>query len=169
MACTITSGYIKGCDIPGGYRKLILINYQDISEIVRTGSNISSLTLLTGKTAYRYNIEKEVTKGECNSIGTLVNGSLGFEQKLTTKIHGFSTELQSQMELLSGARVVVIAETNEGTFEVFFDDGGAKANIKRVNDDNFSGFNGYEIEFSHKQKFGTAVISSTLVSQLPIA
>ena len=168
MSCLITSGYTKACDAPAGIRKLYFINYDEISTITRTGSEITALTLATNKKAYIYNVEREVTKAECNSIGTVINGSLGFEQKLSTKLHGFSKELQNQMELLAGGRVIVIAETNAGVYEVYFDDGGAKASVKRVNDAEFSGFNGYEIELSHKQKYGTATISATIVANLPV-
>lgn len=168
MSCLINSGYSKICDVPAGARRLLVINYADVDTITYSNGQITALTLKTNKSAYSFNVEREVTKCECNAIGTLANGSAGYEHKISTKLHGFDSTTIQLTDILHKARVVVIVELNDGQYEVFFHDKGAKATVKRVNDAEYSGFNGFEVEWTHRQVDPSAEVSGTIVNSLTI-
>jgi hypothetical protein len=163
MSCLINAGYSKGCDVPGGYKRLLFINYDDIDTLTITAGAVSNLTLKTSKKAYVYDVEQEVTSVTEKSIGSKENGSYGYEQKLTTKLHGNDATLNQLVDSLIKARIVVIAEGNDGVRTILFHQFGAKAEIEYKNEAKYDGFVGYEVNFTHRQIEKSATVPSSII------
>ena len=163
MSCLINSGYSKGCDIPGGYKQLLLINYADIDSISIANGAVTDLSLKTNKIAYVYNVEQEVTSITEKSIGSKENGSYGYEQKLTTKIHGNDATLNVLADQLAKARIVVIAVGNDGLRTLLFHQWGAKPEVEFKGNPKFDDYIGYEIQVSHRQTEKSAIVPGNIV------
>lgn len=168
MSCVISNGYTKGCDVPSGIRALIFINPADVLSMTKVGNKVTDLQLKINASAYRFRVEHSVTSFEETSIGTTENGSAGYEQKLTTRLHGNSDTLITLTDSLSKGRFFVITENNDGSYEMLFDDRGAKFSVKRMVEAPYEGFNGYELTATHKQATPRPIVEATVISSLPI-
>lgn len=170
MSCYLTSGYKKGCDIPGGYRRLIFINKDHVT-ITRDPNNIASvsaITLSANTSGFIYDVENEVTDVTQKTIGTAANNSHAYEIQLKTKLHGFSNILQKQIDDMSKSRIVVIAETNNGVYQVLFDEAGVKPSIELIYSNEYNGFVGYNIEMSLKTILPIATVDASIVNSLSL-
>jgi hypothetical protein len=162
MSCLINAGYTRGCDVAGGYKRLLFINYDDIDTLTITAGAVSAMTLKTSKKAYVYNVEQEVTTVSEKSIGSKENGSYGYEQKLTTKLHGNDATLNQLIDNLIKARIVVVAVGNDGERTILFHQFGAKAEAEYKNEAKFDGFVGYDISFTHRQTEKSATVPASI-------
>ncbi len=163
MSCLINAGYTRVCDVAGGYKQLQLINYDDIDSLTITAGAVSAMTLKSSKVAYKFNVEQEVTTVSEKSIGSKENGSYGYEQKLSTKLHGNDATLNQLIDTLIKARVVVVAVGNDGVRTLLFHQFGAKAEAEYKNEAKFDGFVGYDINITHRQTEKSATVPETII------
>lgn len=166
---TITSGYTISADIPGGVRRLILINYGDLDTLTISNGECTDMTLKTSKSAYAYNVAQELTGVNEKSIGKTEAGSHAYEQSISTKIFGNSPTLVTEMDSLASGRTIVITQLNDGTFELYFHIDGAKASTERVVDNGYDGMNGYNVSWAHKQAEKAPKVNGTVINSLTIA
>lgn len=167
MSCLITSGYTPSCPQPAGIKKLYFINTEEIDTITKTNGEVTTLTLESTKKAYIFNVEQEITTITEKSIGSKENNTYAYETTLSTQITGNSATLLTAMDTLSKARVTVIAENNDGTYELLFEQFGTRVNIERTNEAKFEGFNGYKITATHRQTEKICTVASSVMSTLP--
>jgi hypothetical protein len=165
----ITSGYNLPNDLPAGVKRLIFINFEEIDTMTIASGKCTALTLRTGKSAYAFNVEQEVTNYSEKSIGTKEAGSYGYEQSLSTKLKGNSDNMVTLMDTLSKARVTVIAQNNDGTYEMLFHQYGAKPTIERIVDAKYEGINGYNVTISHRQVEKSPIVDASVIASLTIA
>lgn len=166
MSCLISQGYSKGCDIPGGYRELLMINYDDIDTLTIANGAVTAMTLKSNKVAYKFEVEQEVTSVSEKSIGNKDNGSYGYEQKLTTKLHGNDAILNQLIDSLIKSRVVVVAVGNDRVRTILFHQFGAKPEAEYKHDAKYDGYVGYDINISHRQTEKSAIVPSNITIPL---
>ena len=168
MSCLINSGYTLPCDSPGGVAEWYAINYADIDTLTITGGEVTTLTLKTGTSAYRFQVDKQMSSFTDKAIGSVENKSYAREQTCEIRLAGNAKEQVELLELMGRGRVVMIAKLNDGTYELLFHEGGAKILDERQSGTNFDDFNGNILTTTHRQISKAPKVPDTIIASLTI-
>lgn len=169
MSCLINSGYLLPCDAPGGVAEWYAINYQDIDILTIANGEVTTLTLKTGTSAYRFQVDKQMSSFTDKAIGSVENKSYAREQSCELRLAGNSKEQIQLLELMGRGRIVMIAKLNDGSYELLFHEGGAKFIDERQSGTNFDDFNGNILTTTHRQTSKAPKVADSVISSLTIA
>jgi hypothetical protein len=168
MSCLISSGYSLSCDSAGGVAEWLFINYDEIDSITITGGEVTTLTLSTGASAYKFQVNPESSTFTDKAIGSEENRSYGREQSCEITLHGNTKELIVTTELMAQGRIVLLASLNDGSYELLFHEGGAKILDERTSGMKFDDANANKLTATHRQKTKAPKVGATVVSALPV-
>ena len=172
MGCEITSGYNKVCDSPGGVDTFYAFAVKDstgasnYATFTQADGAVTALTLVTGKFAFPFNVEMETASFTDTAAGERTAGAYSRTQAGTAMLHGNTAAMITDIEAMGKGRHAVIAKLNDGTYELFFAENGAKVSDERATGTAYEDMNGTTLTFSGKEKTKACKISSTIVLAL---
>ena len=172
MGCEITSGYNKVCDSPGGVDTFYAFAVKDstgasnYATFTQADGEVTALTLVTGKFAFPFNVEMETASFTDTAAGERAAGAYSRVQAGTAMLHGNTAAMITDIEAMGKGRHAVIAKLNDGTYELFFAENGAKVTDERATGTAYEDMNGTTLTFSGKEKTKACKISSTIVLAL---
>src|SRR5690606_32075700 len=77
-------------------------------------------------TAYKIAFEPQTSNFASNAVGSVENSSAAFEQTCEIKINKIDNNVLAQIDALTKGRHMVIVKKADGTYELYFHEGGAK-------------------------------------------
>lgn len=171
--CEITAP-INGfsCDRAGGvdtwyaFSRYDATGASNIATLTVTNGAVTALTLATGKYAYPINVEQETSSATDTAIGERGNNAYAREMSATLALHGNTAEMITAIENLCKGRTTLIAKMNDGTYEVFFLNFGAKCSDERTTGTSFEDMNGNTLTFTGRDTAKAPKISSVIVEAL---
>lgn len=172
--CEMTKGFLRVCDSTGGVRRAILYSKfddqgsdnVDTLEMDTTPGEITDLTLKSGKQAFSFTFEVETANATDNAVGEKANSAYAREQSVMLIMAGNSPEKIAEFELMGKGRICVILELEDGTFEHFFIENGAKMLDERATGTAYEDFNGTTLNFSGKERIKARKIDSAIAEAL---
>jgi hypothetical protein len=81
-------------------------------------------------------------------------------------LHGNTAAMITDIEAMGKGRHAIIAKMNDGTYEIFFMENGAKVTDERATGTAYEDANGTTLTFAGKEKTKACKISSTIVLAL---
>jgi len=171
--CELTAA-INGinCDEAGGietwyaYPRFDAAGVSTIATFTYAAGAVTALTLTALKFAYPINVEQETSSATDTGIGSRANGSYAREQSATTMLHGNTAPMIVSIEELAKGRTSIIAKLNDGSYELFFSQFGAKCIDERATGTAFEDMNGSTLTFSGKETYRSLKIDSAIVLAL---
>lgn len=177
MACDLTAGFQLGCrDNTGGIRNMFVLS-GSLSAPTIDGIT-DEITALSGTgTWFQFELFKQTSNLEETIQSSPENGTIFYEQSLTTIFHKMQASLRNQVKLLSrNPDVKVIVETNNGADDgigrywlLGQNNGLTLANGSAATGTAFGDLNGYTLTFTGQEPVPMREIelgSSTLDSLL---
>ena len=170
MPCKLTNGInLKDCDTPGGVSESYFINIEDVDTLTVTDFQVSDLTLKSYTTAYKIAFEPQTSNFSSNAVGSVENSSAAFEQTCEIKINKIDNNVLAQIDALTKGRHLVIIKKADGTYEMYFHEGGAKFVADYSTGTAFEDPSGVTLTATHRQPSNMLLVSSTVIATLTIA
>ena len=170
MICKLTNGIsLKDCDTPGGVSESYFINIDDVDTLTVTDFQVSALTLVSDAKAYKIAFEPETSNFSSNAIGSQENSSAAFEQACEIKINKIDNNVLAQIDALTKGRHLVIIKKADGTYEMYFHEGGAKFVANYSTGTALEDASGVTLTATHRQTSNMLLVSETVMGTLPIA
>ncbi len=170
MICKLTNGIsLKDCDTPGGVFESYFINVEDVDTLTVTDFQVSDLTLKTDAKAYKIAFEPETSNFSSNAVGSQENSSAAFEQACEIKINKVDNNVLKQIDALTKGRHLVIIKKADGTYEMYFHEGGAKFFANYTTGTALEDASGVTLTATHRQPSNMLIVSATVIATLAIA
>ena len=170
MSCKLTNGInLKDCDTPGGVSESYFINIEDVDTLTVTDFQVSALTLKSYTTAYKIAFEPQTSNFASNAVGSVENSSAAYEQTCEIKINKIDNNVLKQIDALTKGRHLVIIKKADGTYEMYFHEGGAKLFANYTTGTAFEDPSGVTLTATHRQPSNMLIVSGTVIPTLPIA
>ena len=170
MPCKLTNGIrLKDCDTPGGVSESYFINIEDVDTLTVTDFQVSALTLVSDAKAYKIAFEPETSNFAGNAVGSVENSSAAFEQTCEIKINKIDNNVLEQIDALTKGRHMVIIKKADGTYELYFHEGGAKFVANYTTGTALEDASGVTLTATHRQTSNMLLVSETVMNTLPIA
>ena len=170
MSCKLTNGIrLKDCDTPGGVSESYFINVEDVDTLTVTDFQVSALTLKSTATAYKIAFEPQTSNFSSNAVGSRENSSAAFEQACEIKINKIDNNVLKQIDALTKGRHLVIIKKADGTYEMYFHEGGAKFFANYTTGTALEDASGVTLTATHRQPSNMLLVSATVMSSLTIA
>lgn len=170
MICKLTNGIkLKDCDTPGGVSESYFINIDDVDTLTVTDFQVSALTLVSDAKAYKIAFEPETSNFSSNAIGSQENSSAAFEQACEIKINRIDNNVLAQIDALTKGRHMVIIKKADGTYELYFHEGGAKFVANYSTGTALEDASGVTLTATHRQTSNMLIVSETVMETLSIA
>lgn len=171
--CELTAA-INGiqCDEAGGvdtwyaYPRFDASGVSTVATFTQAAGAVTALTLEVGKNAFPITVEQETSSVTDTAIGERGNGSYAREQAATLMLHGNTASQIVSIEELAKGRTSLIAKLNDGTYELYFSQFGAKCLDERATGTAFEDMNGSTLNFAGKETYRGLKIDSTIVLAL---
>ncbi len=170
MSCKLTNGInLKDCDTPGGVSESYFINIEDVDTLTVTDFQVSELTLESYATAYKIAFEPQTSNFASNAVGSVENSSAAYEQACEIKINKIDNNVLKQIDALTKGRHLVIIKKADGTYEMYFHEGGAKFLANYTTGTAFEDPSGVTLTATHRQPSNMLLVSATVMASLSIA
>jgi hypothetical protein len=170
MSCKLTNGInLKDCDTPGGVSESYFINIEDVATLTVTDFQVSALTLKSTTKAYKIAFEPQTSNFASNAVGSVENSSAAYEQTCEIKINKMDNNVLKQIEALTKGRHLVIIKKADGTYELYFHEGGAKFVADYSTGTAFEDPSGVTLTATHRQPSNMLIVSGTVIPTLTIA
>ena len=170
MSCKLTNGIsLKDCDTPGGVSESYFINIEDVDTLTVTDFQVSELTLESYATAYKIAFEPQTSNFASNAVGSQENSSAAYEQACEIKINKIDNNVLKQIDALTKGRHLVIIKKADGTYEMYFHEGGAKFFANYTTGTAFEDPSGVTLTATHRQPSNMLIVSATVIATLNIA
>ena len=171
--CELTAA-INGiqCDEAGGvdtwymFPRFDAVGVSTVDTLTIVAGEATALTLAIGKNAFPVTVEQETSSVTDTAIGERANGSYGREQAATLMLHGNTASMIVSIEELAKGRTSLIAKLNDGTYELYFSQFGAKCLDERTSGTAFEDMNGTTMNFAGKEIYRGVKIDSAIVLAL---
>ena len=169
MSCKLTNGInLKDCDTPGGVAEAYFINIEDIDTLTITEYQVSAMTLKDYGAAFNLKFEAQTSNFSSNAVGSVENSSAAYEQSCEIKINKMDNNVLKQIDALTKGRHVVIAKKNDGSYEMYFHEGGAKFAVNYTTGTSLEDASGITITATHRQVSNMVLVSYTVITGLNI-
>jgi len=170
MICKLTNGIsLKDCDTPGGVSESYFINIEAVDTLTVTDFQVSELTLKSNAKAYKIAFEPQTSNFASNAVGSQENSSAAYEQACEIKINKIDNNVLKQIDALTKGRHLVIIKKADGTYELYFHEGGAKFFANYTTGTAFEDPSGVTLTATHRQPSNMLLVSATVMSSLTIA
>jgi len=170
MSCKLTNGInLKDCDTPGGVSESYFINIEAVDTLTVTDFQVSELTLKSNAKAYKIAFEPQTSNFASNAVGSVENSSAAFEQACEIKINKIDNNVLKQIDALTKGRHLVIIKKADGTYEMYFHEGGAKFLANYTTGTAFEDPSGVTLTATHRQPSNMLLVSATVMASLSIA
>ena len=170
MICKLTNGIsLKDCDTPGGVSESYFINIEDVDTMTVTDFQVSALTLKSTATAYKIAFEPQTSNFSSNAVGSQENSSAAYEQACEIKINKIDNNVLKQIDALTKGRHLVIIKKADGTYEMYFHEGGAKFFANYTTGTALEDASGVTLTATHRQPSNMLIVSATVIATLTIA
>lgn len=170
MSCKLTNGInLKDCDTPGGVSESYFINIEDVDTLTVTDFQVSAMTLKSTAKAYKIAFEPQTSNFASNAVGSVENSSAAFEQACEIKINKVDNNVLAQIDALTKGRHLVIIKKADGTYEMYFHEGGAKFLANYTTGTAFEDPSGVTLTATHRQPSNMLLVSATVMASLSIA
>jgi hypothetical protein len=170
--CELLNGSIDlGCDGAGGARRYYWGDWNQLTSasgsVVEANGEVTTLTMPVGKKIYPINFEAEVSNFNEKSVGSKTNSSVAWESTATAVLAGNTKEQIVLFELATKTRVFLIAELEDGSYEILFLNRGGKVMVERNSGTSFEDLNGNTITITsrgtvHGRKIAYSVFSALI-------
>ena len=169
MSCKLTNGIkLKDCDSPGGVAEAYFINIEDIDTLTITEYQVSAMTLKNYGAAFNLKFEAQTSNFSSNAVGSVENSSAAYEQSCEIKINKMDNNVLEQIDALTKGRHVVIAKKNDGSYEMYFHECGAKFVVNYTTGTSLEDASGITITATHRQVSNMVLVSDTVITGLNI-
>lgn len=169
MSCKLTNGIkLKECDSPGGVAEAYFINIEDIDTLTITEYQVSAMTLKDYGAAFNLKFEAQTSNFSSNAVGSVENSSAAYEQSCEIKINKMDNNVLEQIDALTKGRHVVIAKKNDGSYEMYFHECGAKFVVNYTTGTSLEDASGITITATHRQVSNMVLVSDTVITGLNI-
>ena len=170
MICKLTNGInLKDCDTPGGVSESYFINIEDVDTMTISDFQVSAMTLKSPAKAYKIAFEPQTSNFASNAVGSVENSSAAFEQACEIKINKVDNNVLAQIDALTKGRHLVIIKKADGTYEMYFHEGGAKFLANYTTGTAFEDPSGVTLTATHRQPSNMLLVSATVMASLSIA
>ena len=170
MICKLTNGIsLKDCDTPGGVSESYFVDIEDVDTMTITDFQVSELTLKTSASAYKIAFEPETSNFSSNAVGSQENSSAAYEQACEIKINKIDNNVLKQVDALTKGRHLVIIKKADGTYEMYFHEGGAKFVANYSTGTALEDASGVTLTATHRQTSNILIVSETVMETLSIA
>lgn len=171
--CEVTEGRTVPCDGPGGAALAYILSVKDSAGLSNylTGPTIAAgaitaWTLKVGKFAYPIYVEPETIEATCDSIGESGKQSAAFEMKTIIQLSGNTAEDIDLAERITKGRSALALKLNDGTYEVYHYENGAKCKRSRTPGKAMDDMNGQTWEFTSRQTRPEMKVSSAIINAM---
>ena len=171
--CEMTEGRNQGCDDVAGTKKVHLFSIKDSLGISNYATpptivdgEVTAIALKPTKLAYTFNVEAETAEGDSTSTGEKANSATAYEHRTVMVLSGNTADDIAQATKMLKDRVVAIMELQDGTYEIYHYENGAKVQRTRSIGKMLDDLNGSTLTLTSRQKSPEAKISSVLVAAL---
>ncbi len=169
MSCKLTNGInLKDCDSPGGVAEAYFINIEDIDTLTITEHQVSAMTLKDYGAAFNLKFEAQTSNFSSNAVGSVENSSAAYEQSCEIKINKMDNNVLEQTDALTKGRHLVIIKKADGTYELYFHEGGAKFFANYTTGTAFEDPSGVTLTATHRQVSNMVLVSGTVITGLNI-
>ena len=170
MSCKLTNGInLKDCDTPGGVSESYFINIEDVDTMTISDFQVSALGLKSTAKAYKIAFEPQTSNFASNAVGSVENSSAAYEQTCEIKINKVDNNVLAQIDALTKGRHLVIIKKADGTYELYFHEGGAKFFANYTTGTAFEDPSGVTLTATHRQPSNMLIVSATVMATLAIA
>lgn len=171
MACELTAGHSIDCrDFIGGIKSVYISNFGNVSAYTSSAGEITAITQVTGKSFYKYNLEKENGAFTETQTGSIENGTNFYEGELTFTVKKLGYAIIQELLLVAKSRLFIIIEDNNSQYFSFGHDHGADMlSSTHGTGQGFGDMNGSSLVFSSREKLPMFQVQTAVVSGLTVA
>jgi hypothetical protein len=145
------------------------INIEDVDTLTVTDFQVSALTLKAYSTAFKIAFEPQTSNFASNAVGSVENSSAAFEQTCEIKVNKMDNNVLAQIDALTKGRHLVIIKKSDGTYEMYFHEGGAKFVANYSTGTALEDASGVTLTATHRQTSNMLIVSETVMETLSIA
>lgn len=115
MACPLTQSYTpRDCKAPAGVVSFIITPFTNMLTTTVAAGVVTAITKTV--TFKQYKQEPEIANWKQTSTGDQKAGTYGYDLEASLKTWGLDAVLQTELDLLSKNKLVMIAEMADGTY-----------------------------------------------------
>jgi hypothetical protein len=132
MACALTSGYnFAGCKGGGsGISEVLITELANVTAIVFTSNNITTITMASGKVFRRYILDQEMGSFNDPLTYTKESGTITYEHQVDFTIKGLTLALKTEIKLIAQNTLLMIVKDRNGNYHMAGTDGATIGNAK---------------------------------------
>lgn len=113
MSCALTTGYNIGCNAMGGIRQIYIAGYDDVQNIVRSGNIVASITMMSGKKFYRYQV-RAASFTESHEVKE--NGQIVNSQTASFSLNSLTSVMRAEISRMAKLPLLLIIQDRVGVF-----------------------------------------------------
>jgi hypothetical protein len=168
MSCALTQAYALDCsDSVGGIKNIYICAWGDVATYTAASGTVTTLALNTGKTLYKYELEKETGEFTETESRNLQNGTTYYEPVVKFTVRRLQASLRNELNQMAKLRLVAVILDRNGNYWIAgLANGLEKMNSKAQTGKAFGDYNGYDIELHGKEEQPMYSVSPTVLSSL---
>lgn len=154
MACALTQGYNLDCrDSYGGVKEVYIMEFENASSITLTSGVVTTITKVTGKKFWKYNVIAHTAEGEEALTSSRENGTSSNKQSVKFPINKMTAAVRAELLLLAKNRLLVVVVDENGTGWLYgYGYGLMSTSIGAKTGKALADRNGYEIVLEGEEK-----------------
>lgn len=166
--CSLTQGLNLDCrDSFGGVKRVLVIEFDNISSYTLTSGVISAITRVATKTFKEYKLVTFTGDAKTAGAHDRAQGTSTFKQTISFPINKMTTSVKQEIELLAKNRLVFIVEDNNGTYWLYGKDFGLMATTtESMTGVALADRNGYMLTFEGDEKAFEMEVQSSIITAL---
>jgi hypothetical protein len=168
VSCALTSDYSFGCDVgTGGAKEVWLIEFNNVTAMVESSGNITSITKASGKIFRKYQLVRETATFEETITGNIANGTIFYDQKGTIIINKQNIAVRNEILLLARNFLIAIVHDQNDTYRLFGRNNGLRLESgSAATGTAWGDRNGYTLDFTGKEPELAPFVDSSVISTL---
>lgn len=170
MSCPISSGIstLDCFDGVGGVETVYIAEKANISSVTSTGSQVTAITMASGKYFYEFKMDQEIGHGESKGTKNLANGTTSWVQTFggSWRKQGI-TKTNLLKILIQNPSLVLIYKDNNGQYIMFGSEiGGHMTETTAMSGTALADKNGYDWVFTANAKTEQYYVDSSVISSI---
>jgi hypothetical protein len=166
--CALTQSLNLDCrDSFGGVKRVLLIEFDNVTAITKTANVITAITKASGKFFREYKLI--VFTGDAKTDGAFDRsaGTSTFKQTVSFPINKMKTSIKDEIVLLAANRLLIIYEDNNGTYWLCGENFGMMMTTgSSMTGTALADRNGYMLTFEVDEKNFETEVSSSIITGL---
>jgi len=168
MACALTQSFNLDCrDSFGGVKRVLLIEFDNVTAMTETAGVITAITKETGKYFRQYKLVAFTGDAKTSGAHARDAGTSSYTQTVSFPVNKMTTSVKQEIELLAKNRLLIIVEDNNGTYWLYGKNFGMMATTtESMTGVQLADRNGYMLTFECAEKGFETEVSSSIITGL---